>query len=144
MENIETISIKPKIVVEKKSMKTGKSYWSIDTADKPYCTFDGILAEKIRQGIGLEFGVNCKKGSNVIVGLNNGEPYKNPYFPDKKGYQPVATLIKEKTQYVEFTKDLFVALIEAKTAGTPSELMELCIDLIKMAKEAFEDEKATL
>lgn len=121
---------------EEKVAKNNRPYTRYNTSDgKWYTCFDTKVKEVLDSAVGKDSVVECEVDGNVIkwtefMTLN---PKAENVFPASKISD------KNNTMYVSYAKDIFIALLtaDAKLNITNKEIMDLSINLIKHAKEAF-------
>lgn len=127
---------------QEKISSIGKKYTRVkDYSGEWFTIFDAKVADVLRKCAGTDSVVTCEIDGNVIKHTNFVSPAQLIEQIDMT--QPKQEIKKEYDRYqtiwVSYVKDIFVALINSKSEikGTNKEIMEVCIDLVKQAKEAF-------
>lgn len=144
MENKETMTCKINGVVEKKS-KAGRLYHSIETDKGNFSCFEYDIAmglkEKMGEQVSLEIATSENGNFKNVRGVNDSKAVNLDKIPEQTVIQGDkfvdAREAKNQSIYTSYAKDLFIARILSVEKGKEKEAMELCINLVKQAKEAF-------
>jgi hypothetical protein len=139
---------------EDKTTKGGMNYVRFKTNEGWMSCFDkksakalkdhegeSVLCEVVQQG---DFQ-NIKK---FLGGADEDEQEDSPVQQKKAVVEPVKQGFNQASMYVSYTKDLFISLLEKVSIGelkeetankTFGKIMEESINLVKQAKDAFEE-----
>ena len=155
-KNLEILEVEPKLT------KDEKKYWRFKTSEGWMSCFDKIASEKLKEFKGkiascevVQSGdfSNIKKCYGIAdmaevaeeelkqmdekpEVVKPGQTYTDPKFEVRE----ISRVGKSTaTMYASYAKDVFCAMCDAKYEGTAAEIMEKSINLVKQAKEAFED-----
>uniref|UniRef100_A0A6H1ZUM4 Uncharacterized protein n=1 Tax=viral metagenome TaxID=1070528 RepID=A0A6H1ZUM4_9ZZZZ len=114
--------------------KTGKPFtrWVFSINDKKYSTFDAKIGDVFKAGMNIEM-----EGEQDGVYWNM-KTMKEFAQTEKPGTTTPMAKNNHTTMYVSYAKDIFICLVEKFGTGAVKEQMQVAIDLVKQAKEAFE------
>lgn len=128
---------------EQKYTKASKPYWRWKTSQGYMSVFDGDLQSKLSEHVDEEVQVEVtEKGTfkNITKLIDSNDLGVKVEKVIQDTVQVKKDTAKNTTMYTSYAKDIFCALYSTeKTKNLNADLvMEIAIDLVKQAKEAFE------
>lgn len=143
--------------VEKKTSQKGVAYTSFQTSEGWMSCFEQNVVDKLMNHIGQEVEVSVATRGDFknivafyvdattmigkdVIDTPNTAGTGNQYIKDKFSE---ARASKDTSIYTSYAKDLFITFLEntkklkTETDLDPVVMMQLAIDLVKQAKEAF-------
>ena len=138
---METLKIIPRDI-KKKTTKTGKTMWTISTSNESFSAWDEDLVDDLEVGKEVVVEITTKdnfKNIKRIVNDDNAKAYEKfgvDVVSDTTSKFKEAREEKNKSMYVSYTKDLFVAVYQK--GSDANIVMDKCIELTKQIISAFE------
>jgi len=132
---------------EDKKTKADKRYTRFKTSDGWMSAFGVDTIENLKQNVGkmvcVEIAVDAESGFKNLrkfIGIASENAEVKNGIVNAHVERPGETLTLKgngnSSMFVSYAKDLYIARAPTYN-GEPQELMQICIDLVKQAKEAF-------
>jgi len=139
MENKETIFELKNI--EEKESKAGRKYFVCKNGKDTYSCFESAIVDELKKHLGKKIKVEIAESDKGFKNIRKflGEVSEEKINEAKPAEIAEARKAKDQSIYTSYAKDIFIAIVSNFPKGSEGEAMQVSIDLIKQAKEAFKE-----